>query len=76
MRGNITVGYHSEPCKVRIAKEWKQAEFFGIFQDAGTDFFSQPYARPVAVVKINGWLEKAALSDVVFDEEVADDSKI
>lgn len=73
MRGQVTVGYHSEPCKVRIAKEWKQAEFLGIFQDAGTDFFSQPYARPVAVVKINGRLGCAALSDVKFDEEVADE---
>ena len=70
MRGQVTVGYHSEPCKVRIAKEWKRAEFLGVFQDAGTDLFGQPYARPVAVVKINGRLGHAALSELKFDEEV------
>ena len=70
MRGKITVGYHSEPCMVRINKEWKQVDFFGVFQDAGTDLFGQPYARPVAVVKINGRLGHAALSELKFDEEV------
>ena len=74
MKGNITVNYHSEPCKVRIAKEWRCAEFLGVFQDAGTDLFNQPYARPVAAVKINGRLGYAALSEVKFDEEVADDT--
>ena len=37
MKAKISVSYHSEPCKVRIAKEWKRAEFLGVFQDAGTD---------------------------------------
>ena len=69
MRGKITVGYHYEPCRVRINKKWKQAEFLGVFQDAGTDLFNQPYARPVAAVKINGRLGYAALSEVKFDEE-------
>ncbi|WP_105121743.1 hypothetical protein [Streptococcus suis] len=69
MRGKISVSYHSEPCKVRINKEWKQAEFLGVFQDAGTDLFDRPYARPVAVVKINGRLGHAVLSEVKFDEE-------
>lgn len=69
MRGKITVGYHSEPCRVRINKEWKQAEFLGVFQDAGTDLFDRPYARPVAAVKINGRLGHAVLSEVKFDAE-------
>lgn len=72
MKGNITVNYHSETCKVRINKEWKQAEFLGVFQDAGTDLIGHPYARPVAVVKINGRLGHAALSEVKFDEEATD----
>ena len=75
MRGQVTVSYHSEPCKVRIAKEWKRAEFLGVFQDAGTDLFGQPYARPVAAVKVNDRLGYAALSEVKF-EEVADDTEI
>ena len=70
MKAKISVSYHSEPCKVRIAKEWKRAEFLGVFQEAGTDLFGQPYARPVAVVKINGRLGHAALSELKFDEEV------
>ncbi|CYU98954.1 TPA: hypothetical protein U1629_000182 [Streptococcus suis] len=70
MRGKISVSYHSEPCRVRINKEWRQAEFLGIFQDTGTDLFGRPYARPVAVVKINGRLGHTALSEVKFDEEV------
>ena len=75
MKGNITVNYHSEPCMVRINKEWKQAEFLGIFQDAGTNLMGHPYARPVAAVKINGRLGYAALSEVKF-EEVADDTEV
>ncbi|HEL2465059.1 TPA: hypothetical protein TZY62_001775 [Streptococcus suis] len=70
MKGKISVSYHSEPCKVRINKEWRQAEFLGIFQDTGTDLFDRPYARPVAAVKINGRLGHAALSEVKFDAEV------
>ncbi|HEP1793336.1 TPA: hypothetical protein VB967_002348 [Streptococcus suis] len=69
MRGKISVSYHSEPCRVRINKEWRHAEFLGIFQDTGTDLFGQPYARPVAAVKINGRLVRVALSEVKFDEE-------
>ena len=68
MRGKITVGYHSEPCMVRINKEWKQADFFGVFQDAGTNLMGHPYAMPVAAVKINGRLGLAALSEVKFDQ--------
>lgn len=59
MKGKISVSYHCEPCRVRINKEWRRAEFLGIFQDTGTDLFGQPYARPVAVVKINGRLVHA-----------------
>jgi hypothetical protein len=70
MKGKISVSYHSEPCKVRINKEWRQAEFLGIFQDTGTDLFDRPYARPVGAVKINGRLGYVALSEVKFDEEV------
>lgn len=70
MRGKISVSYHSEQCRVRINKEWRRAEFLGIFQDTGTDLFGQPYARPVAAVKINGRLVRAVLSEVKFDEEV------
>ncbi|MCG9876910.1 hypothetical protein [Streptococcus suis] len=70
MKGKISVSYHSEQCRVRINKEWRQAEFLGIFQDTGTDLFGRPYARPVAVVKINGRLGHTALSEVKFDEEV------
>ena len=70
MRGEITVSYHSEPCMVRINKEWRQAEFLGIFQETGTDLFGRPYARPVAVVKINGRLDHAVLSEVKLDVEV------
>ncbi|HEL1773787.1 TPA: hypothetical protein TXV11_002459 [Streptococcus suis] len=69
MKGKISVSYHSEQCRVRINKEWRQAEFLGIFQDTGTDFFGRPYARPVAAVKINGRLGRVALSEVKFDEE-------
>lgn len=68
MRGKITVGYYSEPCMVRINKEWKQAEFLGIFQDAGTNLMGHTYARPVAAVKINGRLGLAALSEVKFGQ--------
>ena len=71
MRGEITVSYHSEACRVRINKEWRQAEFLGIFQDTGTDLFGRPYARPVAVVKINGRLSNAVLSDVKLNVGVA-----
>lgn len=69
MRGKISVSYHSEPCRVRINKEWRRAEFLGLFQDTGTDLFGQPYARPVAAVKINGRLGHVRLSEVKFDEE-------
>ncbi|HEM3878437.1 TPA: hypothetical protein U1V21_001039 [Streptococcus suis] len=70
MKGKISVSYHSEQCRVRIQKEWRQAEFLGIFQDTGTDLFDRPYARPVAAVKINGRLGYVALSEVKFDDEV------
>lgn len=70
MKGKISVSYHSEQCRVRINKEWRQAEFLGIFQDTGTDLFDRPYARPVAAVKINGRLGYVTLSEVKFDEEV------
>ncbi|HFR3628639.1 TPA: hypothetical protein ACHVD0_002073 [Streptococcus suis] len=69
MKGKISVSYHSEQCRVRINKEWRHAEFLGIFQYTGTDLFGQPYARPVAAVKINGRLVRAVLSEVKFDEE-------
>ncbi|HEM5979683.1 TPA: hypothetical protein U2B36_000495 [Streptococcus suis] len=69
MKGKISVSYHSEQCRVRINKEWRHAEFLGIFQDTGTDLFGQPYARPVAAVKINGRLGHVRLSEVKFDEE-------
>ncbi|HEL1580465.1 hypothetical protein [Streptococcus suis] len=69
MRGKISVSYHSEPCRVRIHKEWRRAEFLGLFQDTGTDLLGRPYARPVAAVKINGRLVRAVLSEVKFDEE-------
>ncbi|HEM6460570.1 hypothetical protein [Streptococcus suis] len=70
MKGKISVGYHSEQCMVRFNKEWRRAEFLGIFQDTGTDLFGQPYARPVAIVKINGRLGHVALSELKFKEEV------
>ncbi|HFI0587217.1 TPA: hypothetical protein ACGO00_001395 [Streptococcus suis] len=76
MRGKISVSYNSEPCRVRINKEWRQAEFLGIFQDTGTDLFGRQYARPVAVVKINGRLAHAVLSEVKFDEEAENDTEI
>ena len=68
MKGKITLGWRSELCMVRIHKEWKQADFFGVFQDAGTNLMGHPYARPVAAVKINGRLGLAALSEVKFDQ--------
>ncbi|MGQ7357084.1 hypothetical protein ACTGZM_08710 [Streptococcus suis] len=76
MKGKITVSYHSEVCRVRINKEWRQAEFLGIFQYTGTDLLGQPYARPVAAVKINGRLDYVSLSEIKFDVEAENDTEV
>ncbi|HEM4099698.1 TPA: hypothetical protein U1W18_000365 [Streptococcus suis] len=68
MKGKISVSYHSEQCRVRINKEWRHAEFLGIFQDTGTDLFGQPYARPVAAVRFRGRLVKVEIENIDFCE--------
>ena len=58
----------TEPCLAKIGKEWKKAEFMGVFQSAGTNLlFGHPSAGPVVVVRCNGRLYKLETNSIDFE---------